>query len=193
MGFFESPVSGVSKKSSDDPRPIRFRTLVAIGDYWAGDKLEGCSPNFYEGVDQGFWNEENDGMFSISGIKLWADGSTQGCTAGLFKPYARQGHCGTAGWGLQNAFNREDKEELRENWEGGWPMQIHCNGDQTIKDALLTLSNLQEAHENTQPHVLIHFTVGGEGSNGEDLVVQAAALRAGDLNQPLNLTAIRLW
>lgn len=138
----------------------------------------------WNGIPQGLtkpspWDEKDDGLFGVTGIKVWGDGSLQGCTGGVKEPYAKHGLC-------QGAKGMEDftsvsqiSTALAPLWKAGWPIQIHVNGDQAILEVLQALAALQVNARNDSPITLIHFTLDGNPATGEDLVQQVADLRTG--------------
>lgn len=103
------------------------------------------------------------GLFSAEGVKLWADGSTQGCSASLTAPYSEAGLCKAFGKGHQNYTATEMKNHLEKYAKNGWYAHIHANGDAAISDAIEALADL--ANENVEfkqlPSVIIHSTVNG--------------------------------
>ncbi|QQR41408.1 amidohydrolase family protein [Myxococcus xanthus] len=98
------------------------------------------------------------------GIKVWVDGSTQGCTAKLEAPYqyVAGGHCSDDGEGRADYDNVQAlTEDLSELWaQGDWRFQLHANGNGANNWALDALSRLQQTKTNTRPVLLIHNTVG---------------------------------
>ena len=148
------------------PPLLRYRALVQWND------------------TQGFakptpWDESNNALFGVTGIKLVADGSTQGCTASLIDRYNERGSCGSADMEMANFNTKQIVANLKPFWKAGWPIQIHTNGDQAIMNALDALADLQMETRNDSPITLIHFTVDGNPSKGEDMVQKVADLRAG--------------
>ncbi len=123
--------------------------------------------------------EEYDGLFGVTGIKLWADGSAQGCTAALVDPYDQNGSCDGAGQGIVDLCTDQIVTTLASPWKAGWPIQIHVNGDRAIQIVLEALATLQAEARNDSPITLLHFTVDGNTETGEDMVQQVADLRAG--------------
>ncbi|CAM2005045.1 amidohydrolase [Acanthopleuribacter pedis] len=134
-----------------------------------------------------FWDETNQGMYSVSGVKLWADGSTQGCTANLFAPYAARGACSSAGYGNENFAWQTIQTNLEPYWNAGWAVQVHANGDQAVQNTLRAMASLQAAKANNHPHVLIHFTVGDDR-----LVSQVAEIREGVFVSPVDVSVTHL-
>ncbi|MBU8898618.1 amidohydrolase family protein [Corallococcus sp. M34] len=99
-------------------------------------------------------------------IKLWVDGSTQGCTALLEKPYVynAKGHCPDANEGQGDFKNTQALvAAMRTLWNrGGWRFQLHANGNQANQWAVEALAQLQSEHVNDHRMLLIHNTVGQE-------------------------------
>ena len=61
----------------------------------------------------------------IGGVKIFLDGSPQGKTAWMSRPYRLQpDYCGYPVW-------RDDQVEafVRQAWQQGWQLLAHCNGD----------------------------------------------------------------
>ena len=108
--------------------------------------------------------------FGIQGVKLWADGSTQGCSAALSKPYDPNGICGDAKMGHVNYQVDEIVTNLQPFWDRGWYVNVHTNGDQAIQNAMEAIGKLgascatSTAGACDKMHTLIHFTVDGNGS-----------------------------
>jgi predicted amidohydrolase YtcJ len=153
------------------PHPLlRYRTLVR----W--DVAQANPQRFSK---PSYWNDKDDGLFGVNGIKLWSDGSTQGCTAALVEPYDKQGQCSAAGTGKADYTQAQIIENLRPFWKAGWLIQTHANGDQAIKNVLGAFATLQAETRNDNPHTLLHFTIDGNPATGEDIVQRVADLRAG--------------
>ncbi|HYO54146.1 amidohydrolase [Archangium sp.] len=114
----------------------------------------------------------------VGGIKLWVDGSTQGCTAWLGPPYAykEHGHCEKDGEGRPNYRNVcAIMDQLRGLWlTGGWRFQMHVNGNESAQWAITAFAQLQQEAENKHPVLFIHDTLGTE-----DLASQMGQLRNG--------------
>ncbi|WP_434348845.1 amidohydrolase [Myxococcus virescens] len=98
------------------------------------------------------------------GIKIWVDGSTQGCTAKLDSPYQylEGGHCSGAGEGRADYDSAQAiVDQLSPLWnQGTWRFNLHANGNGANTWALDALSRLQQAKENPHRVLLIHNTVG---------------------------------
>lgn len=108
--------------------------------------------------------------FGVQGIKLWADGSTQGCSAALSKPYDEQGICAEAKTGHVNYPASGIVTHLRPFWNKGWYINVHTNGDQAIRNTIEAIDKLGASCATStagacgKMHTLIHFTVDGSGS-----------------------------
>lgn len=100
------------------------------------------------------------------GIKLWADGSTQGCTARLAVPtvYRADGHCAGAGEGRADVAGPDEiVKDLNDYWmAGNWQIQVHANGNGANAWTVRALATLQLRKRATQPVLIIHHTVGDE-------------------------------
>jgi predicted amidohydrolase YtcJ len=156
-------------QSSDHPW-LRYRTLLPVmPDGGGAQNLGSPSP----------WDESDGGLFGVTGAKLWADGSAQGCTAALVDPYDKNGACAMAGTGMADFCTQQIRTLLAPLWKASWPIQIHVNGDQAILNVLNALAALQNQIRNDKPITLIHFTVDGNPATGEDMVQRVADLRAG--------------
>ncbi|KZN55328.1 hypothetical protein N474_15205 [Pseudoalteromonas luteoviolacea CPMOR-2] len=140
--------------------PTRLRTLYT----WDGNL---CSPdtdmnkNCHQKVP--FDNAQYKGLFSAEGIKLWSDGSTQGCSASLSESYSDTGLCETAKNGHANYTKDQMVKNLSKFAKDNWYIHIHANGNQAIQNSIETFNTLAVKHSNYKqlPSVLIHSTVNG--------------------------------
>lgn len=120
----------------------------------------------------------------ITGIKLTADGSSQGCTAGMQAPYiyVPTGPCAKDAFGNDNALGRLDYANpgtvmavLQPYWNTGlWRIESHANGPRAMKMVLDAYAQMQLAHPISHPVTLIHSTVGDP-----TVFQQIADMRAG--------------
>lgn len=114
----------------------------------------------------------------VRGIKLWADGSTQGCTAWLADPrhYVPEGHCEDAGYGHPDYNDPEAiAAALEPLWNTGkWMFEVHANGNNAIAWVTEAFALLQQRQPNPHRALIIHGTVGVPG-----VVDGLAALRTG--------------
>lgn len=111
----------------------------------------------------------------VTGIKLTADGSTQGCSAAMASAYRGGGYCERAGAGRANFTEDQIVEALRPYWRRGtWRFETHTNGDGVMASVANAYARLQQESVNPHPAVLIHATVGDP-----TLLASLADLRAG--------------
>ncbi|MFY2561190.1 amidohydrolase [Corallococcus terminator] len=101
------------------------------------------------------------------GIKLWVDGSTQGCTALLGPPYeylANGGHCSDAKEGAADFANVQAiVDSLSPLWATrSWRFQLHANGNLANQWAIDAFAKLQQQTQSPHRVLLIHNTVGQE-------------------------------
>lgn len=141
----EAEFAMVKELSHQQDFPIRIRAYL-----WGTSLKEGfdaIKPN------------EGDGRFRVIGVKYIADGSTQGLTAALNKPYSYP--VGTTNRG---ALDWEDETLLstaKPYFDQGWQISIHANGDRAIDQALGIYGRLLEKESNPAKRRLRieHFTV----------------------------------
>ncbi|WP_169308384.1 amidohydrolase family protein [Ferrimonas aestuarii] len=120
------------------------------------------------------------GMFSAEGIKLWSDGSTQGCTANLMDEYSEDGLCEVNPDGHTDYNQEQIQNNLQNLADCGWYFNIHANGDQAITDsagALINMydssrqnvsdckDNLNDMNYSQLHHTIIHSTVNQNGDS----------------------------
>jgi|GEM_PF-1463922 len=148
---------------------------------------------------------EGDGMFGANGIKFWADGSTQGCTAFVRGKYAGhpqnvmgmtqticEGHYGyessnyTLSSDANDPYNFTGEgsiyEAMQPFWNDSWMLQVHTNGDGAMLNTLTAFNNLakQTGDNYDKSLILIHATVGGEHDSANPVANQMAeAIAAG--------------
>ena len=138
----------VQSLSSQPDFPIRVRAY-----YW------GIALN--DGVKMVKPNEGND-MFRMIGVKYIGDGSTQGLTAALNKPYIYPK--GTTNRGALDWEDAKLYSTVKPYFDQGWQISIHANGDRTIDQALgvyrLLLGN--EKDPSKRRLRIEHFTVNNE-------------------------------
>ncbi|QSQ14137.1 amidohydrolase family protein [Myxococcus landrumensis] len=100
------------------------------------------------------------------GLKLWVDGSTQGCTAKLAAPYSysTKGHCSDAGEGRADFENMQAiVTAMSAQWmTKAWRVQLHANGNDANQWAIDAFALLQQKAQNEHPVLFIHNTVGQE-------------------------------
>lgn len=138
----------VTALSSQPDFPIRVRAY-----YWGialNDDVTMVKPN-----------EGND-MFRMIGVKYIADGSTQGLTAALNKPYIYPK--GTTNRGGLDWEDEKLYTTAKPYFDRGWQISIHANGDRAINQALGIYGRMLENEKDPAKRRLRieHFTVNTE-------------------------------
>ncbi|WVH09361.1 MAG: hypothetical protein EoVTN8_746 [Fluviibacter phosphoraccumulans EoVTN8] len=105
---------------------------------------------------------QGDDQFRVVGIKYIADGSTQGLTAALNKPYNYPK--GTSNRGALDWENEKLYDASKPFFNQGWQISIHANGDRAIDQALDVDARLLKGTKNPEGRRLRieHFTVNNE-------------------------------
>jgi predicted amidohydrolase YtcJ len=100
--------------------------------------------------------QDNDDRFRVLGMKLWADGSTQGYTAALEEPYKGKDTRGTAN------YSQEQLTKLIVSaHKNGWQVATHTNGDRAMDMALNAYAKAQKQKKRPDArHRMEHCTVG---------------------------------
>lgn len=94
--------------------------------------------------------KQNNDMFKILGLKIWADGSIQGYTAAMKENYKNSDTKGTLN------FNQGQLTELVMNArKQGIQVAVHANGDQAIEDTLTAFEKAQEVYPSNDPRFRI--------------------------------------
>lgn len=128
--------------------PLRVRAYM-----WGAALKEGTSklkPN------------EGDDRFRVIGVKYIGDGSTQGLTAALNKPYAYP--AGTSNLGELDWEDEKLYEAAKPFFDQGWQISIHANGDRAIEQAINVHEKLlkNEADPAKRRLRIEHFTVASD-------------------------------
>lgn len=127
---------------------VPFRLVVFPLDGTLGPKVR-------EGeVDPGSFNND---MFTLGAVKIISDGSIQGYTGYLSKPYHVPYH-GDAEYRGHPVVNREDLFEIVEAYHGaGMQLAIHANGDAAIDNVIDAFRAAQQKYPEADPRlILIH-------------------------------------
>lgn len=94
--------------------------------------------------------KQNNDMFRILGLKIWADGSIQGYTAAMKQDYKNSDTKGTLN------FSQDQLTEFVMNArKQGIQVAVHANGDQAIEDTLTAFEKAQEAYPSNDPRFRI--------------------------------------
>lgn len=105
---------------------------------------------------------EGDDQLRFIGVKYISDGSTQGLTAALNKPYTYPKNSQWSG-----ALDYKDSEiyaSAKAYFDQGWQISTHANGDKAIDQTLTTYSKLLANNPKPQDRRLRieHFTINNE-------------------------------
>ena len=105
---------------------------------------------------------EGDDQLRFIGVKYISDGSTQGLTAALNKPYTYPKNSQWSG-----ALDYKDAEiyaSAKAYFDQGWQISTHANGDKAIDQTLTTYSKLLANNPKPQDRRLRieHFTINNE-------------------------------
>ena len=92
--------------------------------------------------------------FSLFGIKIIGDGSNQTKTGAQTLPYLNTNQKGSP-----NFPPEQLKSMVAATKAAGWPVQIHCNGDATIDDALDAIEAAYGANPTTGLNRIEHSTM----------------------------------
>lgn len=201
---------GIAGKALGIPG-LRYRTLMSgtITDASATDKtpFEIVTKLKNEGIADPKDTWKGKGLFAANGIKFWADGSTQGCTAFVRGEYAGfqtddvkpgqtvcQGHEGAKSSNYKlspvpsDPFNFTGEgsifEALAPFWKDEWMLQVHTNGDGAMLNTLTAFDNLSAKvnGDYDKSVILIHATVGGEHNSANPVALQMAKALNGGLD-----------
>jgi len=99
--------------------------------------------------------KQNNAMFQVLGLKIWADGSIQGYTAAMKQNYKDSDTKGTL-----NFSQKQLTEIVMNARKQGIQVAVHANGDQAIEDTITAFEKAQEAYPSNDPRFRIeHATV----------------------------------
>ncbi|MEZ9199610.1 amidohydrolase [Shewanella sp. 10N.286.54.B9] len=190
-GFKESEVLFFKELAAEQNSRLRYRSLVSA-DIMASAEVNDIDGNKQTEAQRSFavanrlrtpvWDASNKGLYGVYGVKLWVDGSTQGCSAYLAADYSEAGICqGTAGDKGANYSSNALLNALKPFWSE-WQVQVHANGNSAMTQALAAFSTLQSNcgsgdAANKQPIVLHHATVGGSPEARTNIVADIAKYR----------------
>ena len=177
-GFKESEVLFFKylAESNLNNSKLRYRSLISTD--IIGNDSGVSSREVARSLKTNIWDDANNGLYGVYGIKLWADGSTQGCSAYLNDDYADNGICqSTAGSQGANYSDVTIIEAIRSYWGDDWLVQVHANGDAAMKQTIDTFFELQSTcslelglKPNLYPLTLHHATVGGDPVTNENMM-----------------------
>jgi len=101
---------------------------------------------------------QGDDIFKLIGVKIVADGSDQGLTGAMTKPYAYP--AGTSNTGTLNFSEQELYSIAKPRFDEGWQLSVHSNGDRSIEQTLNVFEKLVKTPADAKERLRIeHFTV----------------------------------
>ena len=101
---------------------------------------------------------QGDDVFKVIGVKIVADGSDQGLTGAMTKPYAYP--AGTTNTGTLNFTEQELYDLAKPRFDQGWQISVHSNGDKSIEQTLNVFQKLVTKPGDAKTRLRIeHFTV----------------------------------
>jgi predicted amidohydrolase YtcJ len=114
--------------------------------------------NAYPTTNNSYKPGQGDDTFKLIGIKIVADGSNQGLTGAMSKPYDYP--AGTTNTGTLNFTEQELYDLAKPRFDEGWQLSVHSNGDKSIEQTLNVFSKLVKKPSDTKTRLRIeHFTV----------------------------------
>jgi len=101
---------------------------------------------------------QGDDTFKLIGVKIVADGSNQGLTGAMSKPYDYP--AGTSNTGTLNFTEQELYDLAKPRFDQGWQLSVHSNGDKSIEQTLNVFAKLVTKPADAKTRLRIeHFTV----------------------------------
>lgn len=117
--------------------------------------------NAYPLTNNSYKPGQGDDVFRLIGVKIVADGSDQGLTGAMNKPYAYP--TGTVNTGTLNYSEQELYDIAKARFDQGWQISVHSNGDRSIEQTLNVYEKLVTKPSDAKARLRIeHFTVATE-------------------------------
>jgi predicted amidohydrolase YtcJ len=114
--------------------------------------------NAYPSTNNNYKPGQGDDTFKLIGIKIVGDGSNQGLTGAMSRPYDYP--AGTSNTGTLNFTEQELYNIAKPRFDEGWQISIHSNGDKSIEQTLNVYQKLVTKPADTKARLRIeHFTV----------------------------------
>jgi predicted amidohydrolase YtcJ len=114
--------------------------------------------NAYPTTNNNYKPGQGDDTFKLIGVKIVADGSNQGLTGAMSKPYDYP--AGTTNMGTLNFTEQELYDLAKPRFDEGWQISVHSNGDKSIGQTLNVFSKLVQKPADAKTRLRIeHFTV----------------------------------
>jgi predicted amidohydrolase YtcJ len=101
-----------------------------------------------------------DRMLALGGVKMYQDGSLQGYSGYLSKPYHRQLYPQKEGESFRgrprNSRAKLDAD-IEQAHREGWQIAVHANGDQAIQEVIDAMEAAQKRFPRRDPrHIIVH-------------------------------------
>jgi predicted amidohydrolase YtcJ len=117
--------------------------------------------NAYPTTNNKYKPGQGDDTFKLIGVKIVADGSNQGLTGAMIKPYDYP--AGTSNTGTLNFTEQELYDLAKPRFDEGWQLSVHSNGDRSIEQTLNVFARLVTKPSDAKTRLRIeHFTVATE-------------------------------
>ena len=114
--------------------------------------------NVFPTTNNSYKPNQGDDIFKVIGVKIVADGSDQGLTGAMTKPYAYP--AGTTNTGNLNFTEQELYDLAKPRFDQGWQISVHSNGDRSIEQTLNVYEKLVAKPEDAKARLRIeHYTV----------------------------------
>jgi hypothetical protein len=114
--------------------------------------------NAFPATNTNYTPGQGDDVFKLIGVKIVADGSDQGLTGAMTKPYAYP--AGTSNTGTLNFSEQELYDIAKPRFDEGWQISVHSNGDKSIEQTLNVFEKLVKTPADAKTRLRIeHFTV----------------------------------
>lgn len=114
--------------------------------------------NAYPTTNNKYKPGQGDDTFKLIGVKIVADGSNQGLTGAMSKPYDYP--AGTSNKGTLNFTEQELYDLAKPRFDQGWQLSVHSNGDRSIEQTLNVFAKLVTKPADAKTRLRIeHFTV----------------------------------
>ncbi len=112
----------------------------------------------YPSTNNSYKPGQGDDSFKLIGVKIVADGSNQGLTGAMTKPYDFP--AGTKNTGTLNFTEQELYDLAKPRFDEGWQISVHSNGDKSIEQTLNVFERLVTKPGDVKTRLRIeHFTV----------------------------------
>jgi len=117
--------------------------------------------NAYPTTNNKYKPGQGDDTFKLIGVKIVADGSNQGLTGAMSRPYDYP--AGTSNTGTLNFTEQELYDLAKPRFDQGWQLSVHSNGDKSIEQTLNVFAKLVTKQADAKTRLRIeHFTVATE-------------------------------